>query len=188
MLMGTNQGADEGGWIFMLSPDLARPAWSPPVLLDLGEFISGTGNGTITKTNANFTGRFVLLDDHTDPQLWWEDADRTVKRPVGSCEPCPGIGACGSNMTLVPAAELDRLETLPEFSCGAVGLYNTTGYSSFLYPTLVDPDSPSDNFDEVTRRFRSCAIRIAIGGSHRRVYFRVRWLSTCAKFRLLASR
>ena len=28
-------------------------------------------------------------------------------------------------------------------------MYKTGGYSSFIYPTLVDPASPGDNFDEV---------------------------------------
>ena len=41
------------------------------------------------------------------------------------------------------------LKTKGEFSCGAIGMYNTTGYHRYLYPTLVDPASPSDNFDEV---------------------------------------
>ena len=152
MFFGTNEGDDHGGWAFMLTPDLAlagaSAAWSAPVLVDAGGFISGNGNASITPTGANFTGRFVQRKDHgTDSTVWWEDPGKTVRRAVGSCMPCPGVSACGSALVQIPDAEFDSLVERAAFSCGS--LYNTSGYSDFYYPTLVDPASPSENFDEV---------------------------------------
>ena len=67
--------------------------------------------------------------------------------PVLDC----GIRALAFNFstTLLPDAEFDALVQRPAFSCGVGGLYNASGWSDFYYPTLVDSDSPSDNFDEV---------------------------------------
>jgi hypothetical protein len=40
--------------------DLATPTtWSQPTTVDLGVYISGTGNSTIVKKNTTLTGRFV---------------------------------------------------------------------------------------------------------------------------------
>lgn len=67
---------------------------------------------------------------------------------MGSCTPCPGVPAC-ANLTVITDAEFNGLVERPAFSCGVDGLYNTSGWSDFYYPTLVDAHSPSDNFDEV---------------------------------------
>ena len=150
LMFGTNAGDDNGGWAFMLCADLAQcgaaAAWSAPALVDLGGFIDGHGNASISKTGANMTGRFVQRQDHSDPQVWWEDDAKTVRRAVGACEPCPGVNAC-AGLVQIPDAEFDALQERAAFSCGV--LYNTSGYSDFYYPTLVDPASASDNFDEV---------------------------------------
>ena len=143
---GTANGDDHGGWAFALSADLA--SWGPWAPVSVGAFIAPHGNGSVVPTGKSLTGRFVKRADPHDPQIWYEDALRTEKRAVGSCTPCPGVSAC-ANVTLIPDAEFDALEQRPAFSCGVGGLYNTSGWSDFYYPTLVDGDSPSDNFDEV---------------------------------------
>ena len=152
MLFGTNEGDDNGGWVFQLTPDLAlaggAAAWTAPALVSVNGFIDGHGNASITRTGTNLTGRFVQRQDHaSDPQVWYENAAKTTRRAVGSCTPCPGVSACGSGLVQIPDAEFDALAERAAFSCGE--LYNASGYSDFFYPTLVDPASPSDNFDEV---------------------------------------
>ena len=130
MLFGTNHGRDTGGWAFALTPDLAvagsATAWSAPVVLDLAGHFSGTGNATINATASKFTGRFFLEADAASPQVWWEDADRTVRRPVGQCTPCPGVEAC-TGLIRLPASEYSNLTVKPEFNCGAIGMYDTSG-------------------------------------------------------------
>ena len=154
MLFGTSHGGDNAGWAFALAPDLAvagsAAAWSPPVVLDLAGHLSPTGNATINATAAKFSGRFFLEDgDPPSPQIWWEDEGRTVRRPVGQCTPCPGVEACAQPTLRLPPAEYANLTVKPMFSCAAIGMVTTSGYAAFIYPTLVDPASPGDNFDEV---------------------------------------
>lgn len=145
MYFGTRDGDDAGGWQFLLSPDLE--SWSAPKIVDAAGWIAPAGNASIARTGANLTGRFVQRADRgADPQVWYEDEARAVKRRVGACEPCPGVDACGA-IVPIPDAEFDALAERPDFSCGP--LYNTSGFSAFYYPTLVDAASPSDNFDEV---------------------------------------
>ena len=146
LAFGTNGGDDHGGWGFFLSPDME--SWGTFIPVATTPWLSPSGNGTVTRNpSSNLTGRFVQRQDHEgDPQVWWEDAERRVKRRVGACEPCPGVDACGS-LVQIPDAEFDGLQERALFSCGP--LYNTTGWSDFYYPTLVDAASPSANFDEV---------------------------------------
>jgi len=147
MYFGTAGGDDRAGWQYLLSPDLV--SWAAPVAVATGGYIAPAGNGTVTPSGANFTGRFVQRQDHAgDPSVWWEDAGRREKRRVGSCTPCPGVSACGSALVQIPDAEFDALAERGAYSCA--WQYNTTGYGAFYYPTLVDPGSPSDNFDEVS--------------------------------------
>lgn len=144
---GTAGGNDHGGWELRLSADLET--WSAPTHVDAPpQFINPAGNASITPSGASFAGRFVQRKDHGgDPEVWWEDAAHTVKRAVHSCTPCPGLDACGSALVQISDSEFDALEERPAFSCS--WQYNTSGYGAFYYPTLVDPASPSDNFDEV---------------------------------------
>ena len=133
MMFGTNQGDDNGGWVFQLAADLAlagdAAGWSTPTVLDTQGFVSGGGNASITRLPGNLTGRFVQRKDHgADPQVWYEDAQKSVKRRVGACTPCPGVDACGS-LVQIPDAEFDALAERADFSCGA--LYNTTGFSDY---------------------------------------------------------
>ena len=146
MAFGTANGDDHGGWAFALSADLA--SWGPWAPVSVGAFIAPGGNGTVVPTGKALAGRFVKRADPRDPAIWYEDEGRTERRSVGSCTPCPGVSAC-ANVTLIPDAEFDALAQRPAFSCGVGGLYNASGWSDFYYPTLVDSDSPSDNFDEV---------------------------------------
>jgi hypothetical protein len=144
MAFGTAGGNDHGGWAFSLSADLISwGAWTP---VDVGAFIAPAGNGTVVPTGKALTGRFVKRA--IDPEVWYENFERTERRAVGSCTPCPGVPAC-ANLTVITDAEFNGLVERPAFSCGVDGLYNTSGWSDFYYPTLVDAHSPSDNFDEV---------------------------------------
>jgi len=147
LYFGTAGGNDHGGWEFRLSDDLE--VWTAPFKVSTPPWtLNPAGNASVVPSRANFTGRFVQRADHgSDASVWWEDADHTVKRRVGSCTPCPGLSACGKDLVPIPDAEFDALEERPNFSCSF--LYNTSGYSDFYYPTLVDPESPEDNFDTV---------------------------------------
>ena len=146
MYFGTAQGNDHGGWQYLLSADLRT--WGAPVDVSPGGFVNPAGNATVRPSGANFTGRFVQRADHAeDPSVWWEDDARTLKRRVGSCTPCAGVSACGAALVQIPDAEFDSLVERPQYSCS--WQFKTSGYSDFFYPTLVDPSSPSDNFDEV---------------------------------------
>jgi hypothetical protein len=165
MYFGTAGGDDRGGWQYLLSHDLV--SWGAPVGVATGGHIAPAGNGSATPSGANFTGRFVQRQDHAgDPSVWWEDAGRTVRRRVGSCTPCPGVSACGSALVPIPDAEFDGLAERGAYSCA--WQYNTSGYGAFYYPTLVDPDSPSDNFDEVgasARLFLVAQACVGVDGS-----------------------
>ena len=131
MLFGTDHGSDTAGWAFALTPDLAvagsSTAWSAPVVLDLAGHFSSTGNASINAT-GKFSGRFFLEADASSPQVWWEDAVRTVRRPVGQCIPCPGVEACTGPLPKLPASEYSNLTVKPEFTCGAIGMYDTAGW------------------------------------------------------------
>jgi hypothetical protein len=146
MYFGTAAGDDHGGWQYLLSTDLR--SWGAPVAVATGGHINPAGNASVTPSGAPFTGRFVQRQDHPgDPQVWWEDAAHRVRRRVGSCTPCPGLSACGSALVPIPDAEFDALQEAGAYTCS--WQYNATGYSDFYYPTLVDPASASENYDEV---------------------------------------
>ena len=147
MYFGTAGGDDHAGWELRLSSDLA--AWSAPTRVAAPpQFIAPAGNASVVPSGASFSGRFVQRADHAgDARVWWENAEHTVRRAVGSCTPCPGLPACGAALVQIPDAEFDALAERAAFSCA--WMYNTSGYGDFFYPTLIDPASTSDNFDEV---------------------------------------
>jgi len=143
MYFGTAQGNDHGGWQFMLSSDLE--SWSGLTTVAAPQqYIVPAGNASWTPSGRNFTGRFVMPQGSSDPQVWWEDDARAVKRRVGSCTPCPGVSAC-SSIVRISASEFNALVERAAFSCS--WMFNTSGYSDYYYPTLIDPSSASDNFD-----------------------------------------
>ncbi len=82
----------------------------------------------------------------TSSSIFWEDPTSTSKHSVGSCNPCPGITAC-ANFTVVSNATINALSDGAGFSCGFV--CNTSGYTNYFYPSLIDSTSGSLNFDEV---------------------------------------
>jgi hypothetical protein len=148
MLFGTNDGDDLGGWVFALSDDLLH--WDSWTTLRPGDFIQPGGNATIVPSGVPFSGRFVQPAGSTSPEVWWEDDAHTIKRPVGSCTPCPGVQACGANLTRIPEAEFAALRTEPAYGCG--WQFNTTGVMAYFYPTLVDDAAAAagaSSFDEV---------------------------------------
>jgi hypothetical protein len=144
MYFGTTGGNDHGGWSFYLSNDLQTFS-GPYGPIAPGNFIIPAGNASVTPNGKPFTGQFIQRQDHLDPQVWYEDENKTFRTRVGACEPCPHINAC--NVTLIPDAEFDALEDRGTFTCDP--WYTSSGYSDYYYPTLVDPNSASDNFDEV---------------------------------------
>jgi hypothetical protein len=145
LYFGTTNGNDHGGWSFYLSTDLISFS-GPYGPIDPGNYIIPAGNASVTPNGKPFTGRFVQRQDHLDdPQVWYEDDSKTFKTRVGSCTPCPKFNAC--NCTLIPDTEFDSLEDRGTFTCDP--WFKSTGYSDYYYPTLVDPNSLSDNFDEV---------------------------------------
>jgi hypothetical protein len=133
MLFGTNDGDDNGGWEFALTDDFIN--WDSWTMLQLNGYLDGMGNATITPPPANTTlpGRFIKVA--TSDGVFWEDPTSTYKRPVGSCTPCPQINACSSVVT-VPQSVFDGLVNRSGLTCGL--LYNTSGYTAYYYPTLID--------------------------------------------------
>ena len=150
LIMGTEDGNDSAGWAFALSDDLSQPqSWSAPVSVDLGGYIVAAGNGTVTRTSVNISGRFLLSQNPSQSQVWWENDAKTGKWAVGSCTPCPNVSACGTNIVRVPQSDLDALPDMGSFSCSKAGLYKAVGVGAYLYPRLIDPDSDDDNFGTV---------------------------------------
>lgn len=144
---GTRDGDDDGGWWFGLSADLQTwDSWTivdvPPGLLALD------GAVTPPPPNASVPGRFIMRATNSSGAIWWEDAARTQRRPVGTCVPCPAIDACKSYVT-IPDEEFDALTPAGQFACGCVG-YNASGTSHYYYPTVMDGSAGaagSPNFD-----------------------------------------
>jgi hypothetical protein len=148
MYFGTAGGGnDHAGWQFQLSQDLIT--WGPATLVAPGGFIEPGGDPSVTPNpGAAFSGRFVQRLHHPgDSRVWWENEGASERRAVGSCMPCPGVYACGSNLTLIPDAEFDALVEKPAYGCG--WQFNVSGTSDYYYPTLVDPASTEANFDTV---------------------------------------
>ena len=145
MYFGTTDGNDHGGWSFYLSSDLQSFS-GPYGPIASGNYIIPAGNASVAPNGEPFTGRFIQRQDHLDPQVWYEDEKQTYRTRVGACEPCPHINAC-TNVTLIPDEDFDALEDHGTFTCDP--WFTSSGYSDYYYPTLVDPNSPSDNFDEV---------------------------------------
>lgn len=143
LLFGTTGGDDGAGWSFALSDDLI--AWRDWTPVDTSGYIAPAGDGKLTPSGAPFTGRFVQPVGGGS-QVWWEDAARTIKRPVGSCKPCPGIDAC-SNITHIPAAEWAALTNASQYGCS--WQYNASGTAAYYYPTIVDDTQGVPNFDVV---------------------------------------
>lgn len=144
MAFSTNNGNDGGGWTFQLSDDLIN--WDAPIDVITNGLIVPAGNGSVSMpTQAQMPGRFIARNDGS-AAVYWEDPTATFKHSVGTCTPCPGINACTS-VTRLPNPVFDALVTGAGFSCGYIANY--TGYSHFYYPSLIDPASPSPNFDEV---------------------------------------
>ena len=116
------------GWAFSLSADLV--AWSVPTPVDVAGFFAPGGNATVSRT-APMPGRFIKAPGtHT----YYEGAGWKV--PVGSCEPCPALDACGTAVD-VPASVVDALPNATfGFTCSL--LYDTRGYIDYVYSVLVD--------------------------------------------------
>lgn len=150
LYFGTNH-SDSNGWHFALSDDLVH--WDNWTAVSVPDF-SPAGNGTIQSppSGTPMPGRFIQRQDHSDA-IWWEDPTHSFRRQVGSCNPCPGIYACGPNRTRLPDAQFDSIKPLEKgFSCIDIGFKPVTNtYMAYLYPTLLDPSVASSrpNFDEV---------------------------------------
>lgn len=130
---GTGGWSSLSGWAFSLSDDLIH--WDVPTAVDSGQFINPNGTAALSPL-LPMPGRFVTAAGRPQEGSWWEAPGGLFKAHVFSCEPCPGLDACGGATPLSTAA----FDALPNatfaFSCGLV--YNTTGYSNYAYPTLID--------------------------------------------------
>lgn len=118
------------GWAFSLSDDLVH--WAVPTPVDLAGMIDPAGNATV-EAAAPVPGRFIKTPGgHTH----WEEPGGAWKAPVGNCNPCPGLDACGAAQELPPAVFNAIANATFAFTCTHV--YTLSGYLDYVYSVLVD--------------------------------------------------
>ena len=151
LLFGTAEGNDAGGWQFSLSPDLVE--WSKPTLVQTGNTIEYSQYRCPSSAAIARAGRYIVSTDPTQLQIYWQPLHAELKHPVDSCTLCPGVSTCEGIVKVAPSV-LNQLPTGAAFDCDMLGCSgntagNRTGYWLYLYPTLLDPSSPSANFEDV---------------------------------------
>eukprot|EP00039_Didymoeca_costata_P013825 m.216468 g.216468 ORF g.216468 m.216468 type:complete len:562 (-) comp15879_c0_seq1:113-1798(-) len=139
-----NVGRGSLSWVFSLSKDLIH--WSVPVPVDAPNtsWWNLTGNASITPMEPK-PGRWIVAPLEAPYWVQPSDTNQTYKfkalcSPCTSgrpCEVCPSSGDLCKTAENVSRKEFDSIPSATiDFSCGLV--YNMTGYSDYIYPTLVD--------------------------------------------------